>query len=251
MTKTDLLYLTDSYIRNFEATVLAVEGDRVALDQTAFYPGGGGQPADVGELRVEGVTHRVISADKVDGVVWHTIACSELHAGQSAVGNLDWERRYECMQTHTGMHVLCAVIGNEWGVPVTGGNMEPLSARMDFAFDPLPPNFRERVAEMVNAELIRGRRVVSRFIGRAEFESDPHLIRTKMSLVPDGLTSVRVVEIAGLDRQADGGTHVQSTAEIGPMTILKLESKGRSNKRLRVAFQKRLTPVTSSSEVAP
>ena len=238
MAGTELIYQVDSYVSTFEATVTAVDGERLTLDRTAFYPGGGGQPCDEGLLSSDGFDYWVVAVDKADGEVWHTVPGHRLVPECHVVGTLDWARRYELMQTHTGMHVLCAVIGNEWGVPVTGGNMDRLSARMDFAFDAMPAGFRERVVELVNDELRRDRAVRVSFVEPEELRRDSRLLRTQENLVPEGLTAVRVVEIEGLDRQADGGTHVAKTAEVGPMSITKLESKGKSYKRLRVAFER-------------
>jgi len=147
---------------------------------------------------------------------------------------LDWERRHQLMRTHTALHVLCGVIWNEWATPVTGGNMEPLSARMDFEFDPLPEGFAERVTELVNAEIAADRPIEISFLPRAEALEDEDLIRTKVNLIPESVTEIRVVDIVGLDKQADGGTHVRSTGEIGRFEVVKTESKGKDNKRVRI-----------------
>ncbi|HEV3329311.1 MAG TPA: alanyl-tRNA editing protein [Acidimicrobiales bacterium] len=147
---------------------------------------------------------------------------------------VDWDRRHALMRTHTAMHVLCGVIWNEYRVPVTGGNMEPLSARMDFEFDPLPEGFGPRIEELVNAELVADRRIQVSFTPRATAVLDSDLIRTKVSLVPEHVAEVRVVDIVGLDKQADGGTHVHTTSEVGRVRVVKTESKGKGNKRIRV-----------------
>ena len=228
---TDLLYLRDAHLVTFDANVAEVdiEGRRIALDRTAFYPPGGGQPHDTGELAglpVEDVR-------KEDGVVWHLLGGTDpLPAvGEHVHGTIDWDRRHRLMRTHTALHVLCGVIWNEWGVAVTGGNMEPLSARMDFEFDPLPEGFKERVEELVNVELAADRPIEVSF---EDAVTGSYEVRTKVSLVPDAIAEVRVVDIVGLDKQADGGTHVRSTAEVGRIRVLKTESKGKGNKRIRI-----------------
>ena len=155
--------------------------------------------------------------------------------GATVHGELDWDRRHALMRTHTALHVLCGVIWNEWAVPVTGGNMEPLSARMDFEFDPLPEGFGPRIEELVNAEL--GGRPPDRGVASCPARSrctDEDLIRTKVSLIPESVPEIRVVDIVGLDKQADGGTHVRSTAEVGRIRVVKTESKGKGNKRIRI-----------------
>ena len=231
---TELLYLRDSYLREFDATVIAVdtERSRVALDRTVFYATGGGQPHDTGTLDDRAVT----DVRKEGDDVWHTVDGDvELPPVGSAVhGVVDWDRRYQLMRTHTAMHVLCGVIWNEWGKAVTGGNMEPLAARMDFEFDPLPDGFAARVQELVNEEIEADRPIEVSFLARDTAVEDADLIRTKVNLIPESVTEIRVVDIVGLDKQADGGTHVHSTSEIGRFEVVKTESKGKGNKRLRV-----------------
>ena len=227
---TDLLYLRDARLRSFDATVVDVEGDRVALDRTAFYPTGGGQPHDTGQLSGNAVT----AVHKEGDLVWHTLEGGTPAVGDEVHGEVDWERRHALMRTHTALHVLCGVIWNEWKVPVTGGNMEPLSARMDFEFDPLPEGFGPRIEELVNAELAADRDIEVSFLPRAVALLDDDLIRTKVSLIPEAVPEIRVVDIVGLDKQADGGTHVASTAEVGRIRVTKTESKGKGNKRIRI-----------------
>jgi misacylated tRNA(Ala) deacylase len=234
---TDLLFQRDAYLQDFEAEVLAVAGGAVALDRTAFYATGGGQPHDTGTLG--GLT--VTSVRKAGDVVWHTVSGDGPLPAPGAVvaGRLDWDRRHRLMRTHTALHVLCGVVWNEWRIPVTGGNMEPLSARMDFDFDPLPDGFAARVEELVTAELAAARPIVVSFLPRDTALLDEDLIRTKVSLIPDTVPEIRVVDIVGLDRQADGGTHVRSTDEVGRVRIVKVESKGKGNKRVRIAVEDR------------
>jgi misacylated tRNA(Ala) deacylase len=231
---TELLFLRDAYLREFHATVTAVDSERrrVALDRTAFYPTGGGQPHDTGTLG--GLA--VLDVRKEGDDVWHTLGGDGPlpAAGDPVHAALDWERRHALMRTHSALHVLCGVIWNEWGKAVTGGNMEPLEARMDFEFDPLPEGFKERIEERVNAEIAADRPIEVSFLPRAEALADDDLIRTKVNLIPEAVTEIRVVDIVGLDKQADGGTHVRSTGEIGRFTVTKTESKGKGNKRVRM-----------------
>ena len=227
---TELLYLHDATIQHFDATVTDIGDGRIALDHTAFYPTGGGQPHDTGAI--DGVA--VVDVRKEGDVVWHTLDGDVPRGGSTVRGVIDWERRHRLMRTHTAMHVLCGVIWNEWGCAVTGGNMEPLEARMDFEFDPLPDGFAGRVSDLVNAEIAADRPIVVTFLPRAEALADHDLIRTKVSLIPESVAEIRVVDIVGLDKQADGGTHVASTREIGRFEVVKTESKGKGNKRIRI-----------------
>ena len=231
---TELLYLRDAFLRDFDGTVLAVDPDqrRVVLDRTAFYPTGGGQPHDTGTL----AGAPVIDVAKAGDDVWHALGdgAPVPAVGDTVHGEIDWDRRHALMRTHTALHVLCGVIWNEWRVPVTGGNMEPLSARMDFEFDPLPEGFGPRIEELVNAELAAARPVEVAFLDRGVALADEDLIRTKVSLIPESVQEIRVVDIVGLDKQADGGTHVATTAEVGRIRVLKTESKGKGNKRIRL-----------------
>ncbi len=228
--ETESLYLRDAYLRTFSATVTAVRDGLVALDRSAFYPTGGGQPHDTGRLG----DAAVIDVRKDDGVVWHAVDGPLPAVGDVVEAEVDWQRRHALMRTHTALHVLCGVIWNEWRVPVTGGNMEPLAARMDFEFDPLPEGFGPRVEELVNAELEADRAIEVSFLPRDVAVVDEDLIRTKVSLIPPTVKEIRVVDIVGLDKQADGGTHVHTTGEVGRIRVVKTESKGRANKRIRL-----------------
>ena len=233
---THRIFLRDAQCRAFDAAVVAVDDDgRVALDATAFYATSGGQPHDTGTLSWDGGTAAITDVRGHD-VVWHTLDGSGAPAVGTAVhGELDWERRHGLMRTHTALHILCGVIYNAWGVSVTGGNMAPLSARMDFEFDPLPEGFAAHVTELVNAEIAADRPIEISFWPRAEALADDDLIRTKVNLIPESVQEIRVVDIVGLDRQADGGTHLPSTGEVGRFEVVKTESKGKANKRLRIA----------------
>ena len=228
---TELLYLRDAYLTRFSARVAGLRDDAIALDRTAFYPTGGGQACDTGVLA--GLTVTDVRKEGAD--VWHTVVGGPLPAeGAEVQGEVDWDRRHQLMRTHTALHVLCGVIWNEWQVPVTGGNMEPLSARMDFEFDPLPEGFGPRIEELVNAALAADHPIEVSFLPRDTAVQDEDLIRTKVSLIPTSVSEIRVVDIVGLDKQADGGTHVRSTAEVGRLRVTKLENKGKGNKRVRV-----------------
>jgi len=233
--ETELLYLRDAQLRTFEAAVVAVDGGRVALDRTAFYPTGGGQPHDTGTLDGPRGLLTVTDVRKEGATVWHAVEGGPVpEVGAPVTGEIDWDRRHALMRTHTALHVLCGVIWNEWGVAVTGGNMEPLAARMDFEFDPLPEGFKEQVEELVNVELAADRPVEVGFLPRSVAVEDEDLIRTKVNLIPDSVAEIRVVDIVGLDKQADGGTHVARTGEVGRIRVTRTESKGKGNKRIRL-----------------
>jgi len=235
---TERLYLTDAYRQTFAATVTAVDAEAgaVALDRSAFYPTGGGQPHDTGTLWFTGGDAVVTDVRFRDGQVWHSVVGELPAVGAEIEGTIDWERRHQLMRTHTAMHILCGVIWNEWGKSVTGGNMEPLTGRMDFEFDPLPDDFAARVTDRVNAEIAADRLIEISELPRAEALADDDLIRTKVSLIPETVTMIRVVDIVGLDKQADGGTHVRSTGDVGHFEVTKTESKGKGNKRVRIAL---------------
>lgn len=230
---TTLLYQTDAYLRSFAATVTAAEETRVALDCSAFYPGGGGQPHDTGTLQL-GTQQWEVSAVKKEGaVVWHALQGGPLPpAGSVVSAALDWERRYALMRTHTAMHILCGVVWRDYGASVTGGNMELLQGRMDFEFETMRAELVEEIEAKVNAEVAAARAVRVQILPRAEAFAIPDLIRTKVNLLPPGIAEVRTVEIVGLDLQADGGTHVDNTSAVGHLRISDYKSKGRINKRL-------------------
>ena len=234
---TDLLYLTDSYLKEFEAIVVAAEGDRIALARTAFYPGGGGQPADGGRLLWDDGEAQVVKVKKQGELVWHKLDVEPPPVSTLVRGVLDWEHRHKRMCTHTALHILCSVIWRDYGALVTGGNMKPLAARMDFELEHMSGDFAQEVEEKINAEVAAARPVKICILPRDEAFQIPDLIRTKINLLPEGIREVRVVEIEGLDMQADGGTHVANTREVGTIRVVCHESKGRINKRLRIALE--------------
>ena len=235
---TDAIFHHDAYVRMFDARVTASDGDSVTLDHTAFFPGGGGQPCDVGILACEsGIERRVVGVRRRDGEIWHELDGSAPAVGEAAMGTLNWKHRHQLMRTHTALHVLCGVIWRDFGAYVTGGNMTPLAARMDFELERMSADFAERVEELANAEVALAREISVRFLPRDEALAHPDLIRTKINLLPEGISEVRVVDIAGLDVQADGGTHVADTSEVGRIRVVGHESKGRINKRLRIAVE--------------
>ena len=231
---TELLYLRDASLRSFDATVVQADDTGVALDRTAFYVTGGGQPHDTGVLRWDGGEARVVDVRKRGDVAWHSLQGDVPAIGTQAEGEIDWDRRHALMRTHTALHVLCGVIWNRWGKAVTGGDMQPLSARMDFEFDPLPEGFGAEVEALVNAELAAARPVEVSFLPRGDAIVDADLIRTKVNLIPETVSEIRVVDIVGLDKQADGGTHVARTDEVGRIRVITTESKGKGNKRIRI-----------------
>ena len=236
---TDRLYSTDQYARTVDARVVDIDPDdgRVLLDRTVFYPGGGGQPHDVGEVLV-GEDRLAVTRVAADGRgVWHWLEGGLPGTGTPVRAEVDWERRYRLMRTHTAMHALCGVVWERFSSPVTGGNMEPGVGRLDFELPDWDPEDKEPLETELNAQLAAARPVEIAFLPRAVADQDPSLIRTKISLLPASLTEVRVVDIVGLDRQADGGTHVASTLEVGRVRLAKVESKGRGFRRIRLALE--------------
>ncbi|MCH9040402.1 MAG: alanyl-tRNA editing protein [Chloroflexi bacterium] len=231
---TDILCYADSYLKEFDAVVTDATAKGVVLDRTAFYPGGGGQPADSGIISAGDDVFEVKKLSRSDGKLVHEIDGDLPAVGTKVHGVMDWERRYQLMRTHTALHILCGVVWRDYGAKVTGGNMQPGSARMDFELESMSSDFAERVEELVNAEVEAARDIVVGNVPREEAFQIPDLIRTKINLLPAGIKEVRTVDITGLDLQADGGTHVGNTTEVGRIRVVGHESKGRINKRLRI-----------------
>jgi misacylated tRNA(Ala) deacylase len=234
---TELLYLNDPELKEFDATVKdVIEGSGVVLDQTAFYAGGGGQPADTGTITFDGNTIAVTGMKRIDGQVVHLLSDDGVwpSAGAHVSGQIDWDTRYRLMRTHTAMHVLCGVVWKDFGAQVTGGNMGPERARMDFELEDLSEERIQHIEGRCNDIIGEGRPVSWKTLPREEAFQIPDLIRTKINLLPDHITEVRIVEIEGLDIQADGGTHVSNTGEIGGLKIVGTRSKGKANKRLEI-----------------
>jgi len=234
---TQLLYQTDSYRREFEATVSEAIGNDVVLDRTAFYPGGGGQPNDVGVLRGDGREWRVLKVRKEGDRVLHQVEGAPPAVGTKITGAIDWQRRYQLMRAHTALHILCGVIWRDYKASVTGGSMEPLQGRMDFEFEHMPGELAREIEERINREVEAARPVKVAILPREEAFQIPDLIRTKINLLPEGIREVRTVNIEGLDLQADGGTHVANTREVGRIKVVGYESKGKINKRLRISLE--------------
>ena len=230
---TEKLYLVDATIQQFDAVVLAINEDQIELDKTAFYVTGGGQPHDTGLLRWQNGESSVEEVRMTDGRVWHRLNGDVPDVGVSVTGLIDQERRQHMMRTHTAMHILCGVMWQKWQKVVTGGNMDALSGRMDFELDEFPEGFVQEVETLCNAEVAANHPIEVSFLPRSDAVLDRDLIRTKVNLIPDSVTDIRVVDIVGLDKQADGGTHVASTSEVGRIEITKTESKGRGFKRIR------------------
>jgi misacylated tRNA(Ala) deacylase len=229
---TKLLYQVDSYLKSFDAVVTALDEDNhgVILDQSVFYPGGGGQPADDGTLTTSAGTFLVLYARKVGEDILHLLDGSQPlpSVGSAVIGKINWGKRYELMRTHTAMHILCGVIFRDYGASVTGGDMEPLKGRMDFEFETMQKDLVQAIEQSINQEVRAARSVRVALLPRDEAFKIPDLIRTKINLLPEGIQQVRIVEIIGLDLQADGGTHVNNTAEVGHIRVVDYKSKGRS-----------------------
>lgn len=231
---TEEIAATDAYRRSIGATVREIRDEGVVLDRTVFYPRGGGQPGDTGLLRTDDEDLPVRDTTKRSGLVIHHMDAGNLQPGRAVEAVIDWERRYRLMRTHTALHALSAVIWRDFDAKVTGGNMEPGSARMDFELESISIDFGKEVEKVLNAELARDLPVEVLFLPRDDALQDPDLIRTKVNLLPDFIDPIRIIHIVGLDKQADGGTHVNSTSEVGPVVVTKTESKGKSNKRIRI-----------------
>ncbi len=238
---TELLYHTDSYLKEFDATATVADEEQraVVLDRTAFYPGGGGQPCDLGTLTIGGTDYPVQKVKKQGPDVLHFLGGEAPlpEVGAAAHGRIDWERRYLLMRTHTALHILCGVVFRDYGALVTGGNMEPGKGRMDFEFERLQKELVQIIEEAVNKEVAAAREVRTRILPREEAFQIPDLIRTKINLLPEGIKEVRTVEIVGLDLQADGGTHVRNTSEVGRIRITNYKSKGAINKRIYIEIE--------------
>ena len=229
---TQLLAHTDAYLKEFEATVTAIDAEEnaVALDKTAFYPGGGGQPCDFGWLNDTPVTQVKRQGEQI----WHWLAGQLPAAGATVHGKIDWDRRYKLMRTHTAFHILCGVVWRDYGAQVTGGNMDVLQGRMDFEFETLRQELVKEIEDKLNVEIAAARPVHVRILPREKAFQIPDLIRTKINLLPEGIIEVRTVEIEGLDLQADGGTHVANTREVGMIKVAGYKSKGKINKRIQL-----------------
>ena len=234
---TELLFLKDSYIKEFAANVLECVEGGVVLDQTAFYIGGGGQPYDQGILSTNETRYQVNRVSRKDSKVIHFIEGDQPAIGSNVHGLLDWDRRYRLMRTHTALHILSGIVWRDFGAKVTGGDMQPGTARMDFELEHISSSFSNEIYEKVNQEVKAGRSINVGFLSRDEAELEPDLIRTKINLLPSDITEIRTIDISGLDLQADGGTHVANTLEVGEISIVGHESKGRINKRLRISLQ--------------
>jgi misacylated tRNA(Ala) deacylase len=233
--RTHRLELDDQTLREWDATVLDSGPDGIVLDTSAFYPGGGGQPPDQGVLLWGGVQTRIAGARKADDLYLIPAEGDPLPpAGTTVRGAVEDERRTALMRTHSGLHVLCGVVFRDYGSLVTGGNMEPYAARMDFDLPQLPGGFKEAVEAACNAEVSAGRRIDVRVLPRQEAFEIPDIIRTATNLVPPDVKDVRIIDIVGLDQQADGGTHVATTSQIGKIQVVKIENKGKGFRRLRI-----------------
>jgi misacylated tRNA(Ala) deacylase len=232
---TDELFSTDAYARSCEATVTDVSDEGVVLDRTVFYARSGGQPGDTGVLRWDGGEVRVADTVKAGGALRHVVEGEPPSAGTAVVAEIDWDRRHLLMRTHTALHALSGIVYRDYGAKVTGGNIsEPGAARMDFELETIGVEFGREVEEKLNAALSGGAPVHVSFLPRAEALADPDLIRTKVSLIPEAVDPIRVIDIEGIDKQADGGTHVRSTTEVGHVRVAKTESKGKAFKRMRI-----------------
>jgi misacylated tRNA(Ala) deacylase len=226
----------DPTLREWDCTVVFADPEQgIVLDRSAFYPGGGGQPPDHGVLIWQGVQTRIVDTRKGDDLYLIPAPGDPVPpAGTAVRGAIDDDRRSTLMRTHSGLHILCATVFRDFGALVTGGNMQPGEARMDFNLPEVPPGFKQSLEDAVNAEIAADRKIVARVLPREEALAIPDLVRTQDVLPPLEMPEIRVVDIVGLDVQADGGTHVASTGQVGRIQVVKVESKGRQNRRVRV-----------------
>jgi len=233
---TEELAPKDSYLASSEGRVTEVIDGGIFLDRTVFYAQGGGQPGDVGTITWDGGSADVVDTIRRAGKPFHVVADGSMlpDPGTPVEGAIDWERRYATMRTHTALHALSGIVYRDYGAKVTGGNMTPGEARMDFELDGISVEFGDEVERKLNAELVKGYPTEIVVLAREIALQDPDLIRTKVNLIPEFVKEIRVVDIKGLDRQADGGTHVRSTLEVGHIEVVKTESKGKANKRMRI-----------------
>ena len=234
---TEILCYDDSYLQDFEAVVTDVVGSGIVLDKTVFYPGGGGQPCDTGTIKWQGGSTEISKVSRVEGKLVHKVEDSIPDVGESITGVIDWNKRYQLMRTHTALHILCGVVWRDFGAQVTGGNMTPLQARMDFELSKMSSEFASDIENLVNQEVQAEREIKVFNLSREEAFKIPDLIRMKINKLPESIAEVRIVDITGLDLQADGGTHVHNTREVGKIRVIGHESKGRINKRLRIALE--------------
>jgi len=233
----EILCYSDSYLRECKSKVQDLNDHGVILDQTVFYPGGGGQPSDHGKLLWEKNEYLVKGLKRIDGQIVHLIDGDKPEINSEVLSIIDWNKRYKLMRTHTALHILCGVIWRDYSASVTGGDMKPLSGRMDFELKEMSVDFSKEVEEKINAEVSEKRGIKVYQLPREEAFQIPDLIRTKINLLPEGIKYVRIVDIEGLDLQADGGTHVNNTSEVGYIKMIGHESKGKSNKRLRIGVE--------------
>ncbi len=245
---TEELAPQDAYLARAEGAVVEVTDGGLFLDRTVFYARGGGQPGDVGTITWDGGSAEVIDTVRKNRLPFHVLAEGSAlpDPGTPVEGVIDWERRYMTMRTHTALHALSGVVFRDFGAKVTGGNMTPGEARMDFELDAISVEFGREVERKLNEELVRGYPTEILVMAREEALKDPDLIRTKVNLIPEFVKEIRIVDIVGLDRQADGGTHVASTLEVGQVEVVKTESKGRANKRMRIRIVHETPPVPGS-----
>jgi misacylated tRNA(Ala) deacylase len=235
---TELLYLHDAYLREFDAEVVAVDAETnsVALNRTAMFATGGGQPHDVGELAFDGTSTEIVDVAKSDdGLVWHRLATGLPAVGAEVHGVVDWQRRYLVMRLHTAQHIMNGIIWRDHGAHVTGAQIAPPAARLDFELAAMSQQLAQSIEAAINDVVRQNLPVRVLWLPRSDADRDPSLIRLKANLIPRAIDPLRVIDIVGLDRQADGGTHVAATAEVGQVRVVKTESKGAANKRVRIA----------------
>ena len=229
---------TDAYQQATDATIIEIVPSGIVLDRTVFYARGGGQPGDTGRLTWHDGEAAIVDTIREDGRTVHVAEGRDLpREGTLVHAQIDWDRRFLLMRTHTALHVLSGIVWRDYGAKVTGGNMEPGEARMDFELEAMSGEFGREVESKLNAALASDRPVRVLFLPRNEALADPDLIRTKVNLIPQSVDPIRVIDIESIDRQADGGTHVRTTGEVGTVRVVKTESKGKAFKRMRIRVE--------------
>lgn len=235
----ELIYEKDSYMKEFKCKITGIEEaeNAVILDRTAFYIGGGGQPCDVGTLETETDKYIVKKVKKQGDEIYHYIEGKLPKVDEACIGKIDWQHRYKLMRTHTALHILCGVVWRDYKVHVTGVDMDCLKGRMDFEFENFDEELIEEIEEKINKEVDCRRNIKVNILEREEAFKIPDLIRLKINHLPEGINEIRTIEIEGLDLQADGGTHVNNTEEVGKIKIVKFKSKGKINKRVYIELE--------------
>ena len=228
---TELLYQTDSYVKEFDASVVKAEGKSIFLDKTHFYPTSGGQPGDTGVMVAGGKEYKVVAAKKVGGEVVHEVDSEGINVGDKVHCRLDWEKRYKHMRGHTACHILSYVVNKATGALITGNQIADDKCRVDFDLENFDREQIKTFEQEANAIIAAAAPVSTRIMPREEAFKIPSVMKLK-NVLPPSVEMIRIVEMKGYDTQACGGTHVKNTSEIGGITVTSAENKGKNNRRI-------------------